>query len=232
MSNKEEIIRVAIIDDHDLLRNGVCQFLNSFGFATIFEVENGLLALEKIERSHLMPDVCIVDINMPVMDGFELTKILRRKYPTIKIIAFSVNDDEKDVIKMLDCGADGYVLKGADPKELEEAVKVVYDCGRYFSAGVTTIAEHYFQKQRVIGNSEILNKKLTDSSFAFSPRLWNMLKSLEVYTIADIVAIPLKDFEKYRGFKKMCKLELEAFIEFEGIEDLFDDFNKWKLSSI
>ncbi|WP_026712950.1 response regulator [Flavobacterium daejeonense] len=147
MDNKEEIIRVAIIDDHDLLRNGICQFLNSFGFATIFEVENGLAALEKIERNHLIPDVCIVDINMPVMDGFELTKILRKKYPAVKVIAFSVNDDEKNVIKMLKLGASGYVLKGADPKELEEAVKVIHNGGRYFSVGVAKIAQEYFNIQ-------------------------------------------------------------------------------------
>lgn len=142
---KEQIIRVAIVDDHDMLRNGICQFLNSFGFATIFEVENGVLALEKIERSHLMPDVCIVDINMPVMNWFELTEILTEKYPAVKIVAFSGNDSENDVIKMLKCGADGYVLKGADPDELQKAIEVVYNGGRYFSVGVCNIAEEYFR---------------------------------------------------------------------------------------
>ena len=142
--DKEQIIRVAIIDGHDMVRDGICQFLDNFGYATIFEVENGVLALEKIERSHLIPDVCIVDVAMPVMDGFELTEILRKKYPDIKIIAFSVNDDEKDILKMLECGVNGYVLKGADPKELEEAVKVIYNGGRYFSVGVAKIAQEYF----------------------------------------------------------------------------------------
>ncbi|MDN3692300.1 response regulator transcription factor [Chryseobacterium tructae] len=141
---KEQIIRVAIIDDHDMLRNGICQFLDSFGFAMMFEVENGVLALEKIERSHLIPDVCIVDVNMPVMNGFELTEILSKKYPAIKIIAFSVNDEEKDVLKMLECGADGYVLKGADPDELKKAIEVVYNGERYFSVGVSKIAKEYF----------------------------------------------------------------------------------------
>jgi len=141
----EQIIRVAIIDDHEMLRSGISQFLDSFGFALIFEVENGLLALEKIERSHLMPDVCIVDINMPVMNGFELTEILSKKYPAIKIVALSVNDDENDVLKMLKCGADGYVLKGADPDELKKAIEVVYNGGRYFSIGISKIAEDYFR---------------------------------------------------------------------------------------
>ncbi|WP_404984792.1 response regulator transcription factor [Chryseobacterium sp. M5] len=142
----EQIIRVAIIDDHDMLRNGICQFLDSFGFATIFEVENGVLALEKIERSHLIPDVCIVDINMPVMDGFELTEILSKKYPAIKILAFSVNDDVKDVVKMLECGANGYVLKGADPDELQRAVEVIYNGGHYFSASVAEVAKEFYNK--------------------------------------------------------------------------------------
>lgn len=221
-----------MIDDHDLLRNGVCQFLESFGFETIFDAENGLVALEKLASASVLPHICIVDINMPVMDGFETVRQIRERYPGIKVLAFSVNDEQKDVLKMLESGTDGYILKGADPDELKNAINVLYNGGKYFSTGVTTIAEKYFQKQRNVKNPEILEKKLKDSAFNFSPKLLNMLKSLEVYTIADIVAIPLKDFEKYRGFKKMCKLELEAFIEFEGIEDLFDDFHKWKMSSI
>lgn len=143
--NTMQIIRVALIDDHDLLRDGICKFLDSFGFQTIFEAENGKVALDKMKKGGVLPDVCIVDVNMPVMDGFETAKKLIHEYPNVKVLAFSVNDEEKDVLKMLRSGAHGYILKGADPGELKKAIEVVYSGGRYFSAGISDIAERYFK---------------------------------------------------------------------------------------
>lgn len=143
--NDERIIRVAIIDDHDALRSGICQFLGEFGFRTIFEAENGQVALEKLENSSILPDVCIVDINMPVMNGFETAKNLHERYPGIKILAFSIYDEEDDVIGMLRNGAKGYILKGADPEELKKAIETVYNNGSYFSAGVGWIVLKFFK---------------------------------------------------------------------------------------
>ncbi|MCT4317853.1 response regulator [Elizabethkingia anophelis] len=142
--NKMQIIRVALIDDHDLLRDGIFKVLECFGFQILFEAENGQTALDEMQRGGLLPDVCIVDVNMPVMNGFETAKALRQHYPNVKILAFSVNDDERDVFKMLQNGANGYILKGADPGELRKAIEVVYNGGRYFSAGISDIAERYF----------------------------------------------------------------------------------------
>ena len=143
--NTMQIIRVALIEDHSLLRDGLCKFLESFGFQTVFEAENGKVALDEMQKVEVLPDVCIVDINMPVMDGFETTKALNADYPNVKILAFSVNDDEKDVLKMLKNGAAGYILKGADPGELRKAIEVVYSGGKYFSAGISKIAERFFK---------------------------------------------------------------------------------------
>lgn len=143
----EKSIRIAFIDDHDQLRNGICTLFGHFGFQTVFDAENGQVALDKMEKSEVVPDICVVDVNMPVMNGFETTQALTTKYPLLKILAFSVNDDEKDVIKMLECGANGYVLKGADPDELKNAIEIICNGGRYFSAGVKETAMAYFQNQ-------------------------------------------------------------------------------------
>lgn len=145
MSDKKAI-RIGMIDDHDLLREGICKFLGKYGFETIFDVDSGKSAIDKMERCEIIPDLCIVDVNMPVMNGFETTKALHEKYPELKILAFSVNDDDKDVLKMLQSGADGYLLKGADPEELKRAIEVICNGGRYFSAGVSEIAKKYFRK--------------------------------------------------------------------------------------
>ena len=117
----EKIIKVAMIDDHDLLRKEICDYLMGFGFEILFEAENGKLAIEKIGQTEVVPDVMVVDINMPVMNGFETAKALLEKYPQTKILAFSINDDVQDVVKMLNSGAKGYILKGADPEELKKA---------------------------------------------------------------------------------------------------------------
>ena len=66
----KETIKVAMIDDHDMLRKGICDFLMGFGFEILFEAENGKAAMEKMEQSEVIPDVMVVDINMPVMNGF------------------------------------------------------------------------------------------------------------------------------------------------------------------
>lgn len=78
------------------------------------------------------------------------------------------------------------------------------------------------------GESEILSKKIADSYFPFSYRLKNLLDSIGYKTIGDLVATPLVDFMKYRGFKTVCKKEFIEFIEFENIEDFFDGFFEWK----
>ncbi|MCT3639638.1 response regulator transcription factor [Elizabethkingia meningoseptica] len=142
----KETIKVAMIDDHDLLRKGICDFLKDFGFEIIFEAENGKLALEKMEEIEVIPDVMVVDINMPVMNGFETAKALLKKYPQTNVLAFSINDDVQDVVKMLQRGVKGYILKGADPEELKKAIMVLNDGGRYFSAGVCEIAKEYYKQ--------------------------------------------------------------------------------------
>lgn len=147
MSNvSEKAIRIALIDDHDLLREGILKVFGSYGFETVFDAENGKSAMEKMEACESLPDLCIVDVNMPVMNGFETTKTLLGKYPQMRVLAFSVNDNEKDVVKMLESGASGYILKGADPVELQKAIEVICNGGKYFSAGVCEIATAYFQK--------------------------------------------------------------------------------------
>ncbi|HCN48281.1 DNA-binding response regulator [Elizabethkingia anophelis] len=144
---KEKIIKIGMIDDHDLLRKGICDFIrDDDNFEIVFEAENGKLALKKMEQIEVIPDIMVVDINMPVMNGFETAKALLEKYPQTKILAFSINDDVQDVVKMLNSGAKGYILKGADPEELKKAITVLNDGGRYFSAGVAEVAKEYYKQ--------------------------------------------------------------------------------------
>jgi len=83
------------------------------------------------------------------------------------------------------------------------------------------------RKVNSVEKTDVLKRNLIDSAFPFSTRLWNMLVSLDIHTIGDLVAIPLQEYQKFRGFKTVCKMELKTFIEFECIEELFDDYLNW-----
>lgn len=80
----------------------------------------------------------------------------------------------------------------------------------------------------MLKKNDLLKKKLIDSAFPFSKRLWNMLVSLDIHTIGDLVAIPLQEYQNFRGFKSVCKKELIAFIEFQHIEELFEGYHNWR----
>lgn len=139
-----QIIRVAIIDDHDLLRKKLCLFLKGAGFETIFEADNGKIALEKLQKCKIRPDICIIDTYMPVMDGYKTSSAIKKKFPEIKLLVFSINDKEKDIVTMLQNGVDGYILKGSDPDELKRGIEVVCNGGRYYSMGIMEIVVEYF----------------------------------------------------------------------------------------
>src|ERR1700678_1046549 len=133
-------INIAIVDDHTLFRNGVAALMGEFEeLKVVFEAENGeqmQRALAKHSASGL-PQVILMDINMPVMDGYAATKWIKEKYPQIKILALSMFEDDKAVIRMIKSGAGGYVLKESKPKELLEAIRAINEKGVYINEMVS-----------------------------------------------------------------------------------------------
>ncbi len=128
-----ERIDIAIVDDHTLFRNGVAALMGEFDELNIvFEAENGE-QLQQILKKHAAPQVILMDINMPVMDGYETTKWLKANHPGIKVLALSMFEDDKAIIRMVKCGASGYVLKESKPRELLEAIKTIYAKGVYIN---------------------------------------------------------------------------------------------------
>ena len=98
----------------------------------IFEAENGQ-QMQNALAKHALPDVVLMDINMPVMDGYDATAWLKKNYPQVKVLALSMFEDDKAVIKMIRNGASGYVLKESKPAELLEAIKTIYAKGVYIN---------------------------------------------------------------------------------------------------
>jgi DNA-binding NarL/FixJ family response regulator len=137
MYSPEKQIQVAIADDHTLLRKALAQLIGSFEeYNVIFEAGNGRDIKKKINE-HLVPDLILLDVNMPEMDGFETAAWLTKNYPKIKVLALSMFSDERTIIRMLRQGARGYVLKNIDPEELRKALDSVVKKNFYLSEEIS-----------------------------------------------------------------------------------------------
>jgi DNA-binding NarL/FixJ family response regulator len=127
-----EKIKIAIADDYRIFRDGLKISLaadNDIEF--LHEADNGEDLLTNIEKER--PDVVLMDLKMPIMDGMEATQIIRKKYSDIKILVVSMYDDDKFIIHLMEIGANGYLLKNAEPDEIRKAIYSVAKNGYYFN---------------------------------------------------------------------------------------------------
>ena len=136
---------IALADDHSLLRIGLAQLVESLGNTILFEADNGKELLDKLDPANL-PDIVLMDINMPEMDGFQATQWLKTNHPGIKVLALSMYDNETSIIRMLKCGARGYILKDSEPAELRAAINAVMEKGFYYSDLVSGKLMHAINK--------------------------------------------------------------------------------------
>ncbi|OYW80382.1 MAG: DNA-binding response regulator, partial [Sphingobacteriia bacterium 32-37-4] len=125
--------KIVLVDDHVLLRNGLAGIIAGFGnFTVLFEANNGSHFIEQLDANNL-PDIVLLDVTMPVMNGFETAEWIYCNHPNIKVMVLSMLNDERTVIKMLKFGAMGYMTKDTDPKELNRALNELYNKGIYFN---------------------------------------------------------------------------------------------------
>ena len=133
MAGGNKKIQVAVADDHSLLRSALAKLINSFeNYTVLFEADNGREIKDKLSK-HIIPDVVLLDVNMPDMDGYETAQYLHKNYPQVKVLALSMFSDENIIIRMLKLGAKGYILKNAEPEELREALDSVLKKDFYLS---------------------------------------------------------------------------------------------------
>lgn len=117
--------RIAIADDHVLVRKAIVRLINSFeGYAVFFEADSGAALKKQLVETGL-PDIVLMDVNMPDGNGFETTAWLHRHYPLTKVLALSMLSSEEVIIKMLKLGAKGFILKTMEPEELKLAFDAV-----------------------------------------------------------------------------------------------------------
>jgi DNA-binding NarL/FixJ family response regulator len=127
-------IKVIIVDDHNLFRNGLKILLNNENIEVIGEASNGNEFLEIIKTKR--PDIVLMDIEMPIMNGIEASQTALEKYPELKIIALSMFDEEEYYYKMIDAGVKGFILKNSDITEVIKAIETVYKGETFFPQNI------------------------------------------------------------------------------------------------
>ena len=131
---KNDLIKVAMIDDHVLLRNALSSLINNSGKCkVIFEASNGKELIAQLERNNV-PDVVILDLNMPEMDGHQTALYLQKHFPEMKILMLTMYDSELALIRLLKAGVKGFMKKDIHPTELLAAIESVHEYGYYYSA--------------------------------------------------------------------------------------------------
>ena len=182
-----EKILIAIVDDHTLFRNGVASLMGEFDeLKVVFEAENGE-QMQHMLAKHPLPQVILMDINMPVMDGYLATKWVKENYPQIKVLALSMFEDDKAVIRMIKSGASGYVLKESKPRELLEAIKTINEKGSFINEMVS---------------GKLIRKVANDGAPDFSKKEFEFLRlccsELTYKEIADKMFVSPRTVDNYR----------------------------------
>jgi DNA-binding NarL/FixJ family response regulator len=132
MKNLDTVIKVAIADDHALFRTGVKTSLSSRkDIQMIAEAENGMQLMNLLK--HIRPDVVLLDIHMPIMDGYTTLPEIKKLYPEIKVIMLSMNNDPSIITKMMEVGANSYLTKESDSETIYQAIRTCYEQEFFFN---------------------------------------------------------------------------------------------------
>ena len=214
---------IVLTDDHVLLRNGLAGLLKSLGHSVLFEADNGRDLVEKLNPTNL-PDILMLDINMPEMDGYETANWLKEHHPTVKILALSMYDNENAIIKMLQCGAKGYILKDSDPSILKTALYDLEHKGFYYSDLVSGKLIHAINRADVPGSDSNLLNNLNEREKDF---LKYCCSELTYKEIADKMFVSPRTIDGYRDalFEKLHLRSRVGLVLF-AIKKCLVDINK------
>jgi DNA-binding NarL/FixJ family response regulator len=208
-------IEVVITDDHKLFRKGIRSLLEEFPLISkVYEAGNGMELLELLTQLDNLPEIILLDIQMPVMNGIDVQKRIRKLYPLQKVIILTMEDDEQFIMHMISEGVNGYLLKDAEPDELEEAIEKVVKNDFYFPPGLAQLVLKSTRKKNILrqdlpGFSErelevldLICRDFTTSEIAdklgISPRTVEghrrkLLEKSETKNIAGLVVFALKN---------------------------------------
>jgi two-component system, NarL family, invasion response regulator UvrY len=195
---------IALADDHHLIRNALVELINRFeGFQVIFDVADGQQFIDYLQQNQA-PDIALIDINMPEKNGYETTEYLTNHYPQIKTLALSVEDNEESIIKMLRCGAKGYLLKDTDTANFRTALEIVRDKGYYHSELVSSTLLKSLHKPNGTISKPLVQFQAREQEF-----LELACSELTYKEIADKMCLSPRTIDGYRE-SLFIKLELKS----------------------
>lgn len=125
--------RIAIVDDHVLIAQAIKGIISNFkNFEVLYECENGKELIDKITKKNQLPNIVLLDISMPIMNGFDTAQWLQEHHPDVMVVVLSMQTDEESVNKMIKYGAKSYLLKNSHPRDLEMALNTMVENGYYY----------------------------------------------------------------------------------------------------
>jgi two-component system, NarL family, invasion response regulator UvrY len=129
----EAVIKVALADDHVLLRSALASLIDGFGDCKVIHQSNDGRELIDWFEGGLVPDVALLDLNMPLMNGYEAARLIQKKFPTVNVLMLTMYDSELTLIRLLQLGVKGFLKKDIHPSELKFAIHSVMTAGYYYS---------------------------------------------------------------------------------------------------
>ncbi|MCA9956013.1 MAG: response regulator transcription factor [Anaerolineales bacterium] len=188
-------ITVFLADDHTIVRKGLLSLLvNQADLEVVGEAENGRIALTRIEQ--LQPDVVVMDITMPFLNGLEATRQIKRRWPHIQVVMLTVHTTEEYIFQILEAGASGYVVKQAAPSELVMAIRAAYGGETFLSPSISqTVIREYIAHAQAAPCTDSL-EALTEREYEICQLLVEGHSSRD---IADMLTISVKTVETHRG---------------------------------
>lgn len=189
---------VVIVDDHLLFAQSLKGLVDSFDdFNVLYHTTNGQELIDKLNTISNDPDIILMDVNMPVMNGIETTLWLKNNKPAIKVLALSMEDDENNIIKMIKNGARGYLLKDIHPNELKTALNEVLNEGLYHTKHVSKTLQNSMSEDVVKKHNSLTDNELILLKFVCSEKTYK--------EIAEEMSLSPKTIDGYRDslFKKL-----------------------------
>ena len=206
-----EKIKIILVDDHYIVRNGIRALFDDVDeIEVIGEASNGIEAISKVSELH--PDIAILDISMPQMNGLDAAEIIHNQYPETKTLIMSMHDNKEYILRSLEVGADGYLLKDSSKEEIIKAIKTVSEGEKYYSGSVSGILVSSYMNVIANPTGVDFEKKKSIISKQEKSILAHLIHGRNSREIAEELTLSVRTVDNHRA-RMMKKLGVKNAVE-------------------